>query len=93
MAELISVSPDPPVQGQSAEICYDFDGTSHTQVQLDFTWTPSSITSPSSITVTKDEPCKSITIPSNATTLTIEDTTDVSDNWSGTITPSSGEGG
>lgn len=73
MVDRISINPEPPTQGASAEICYDFLNTQADSIDLEFKWEPPSVTEPSGINVTPEEPCRTITIPDDATALEIQD--------------------
>ena len=72
MTQRISATPDPVGQGQELTICYGFDDLPDSSVQLDLDWDPAG--PPSSITVTADEPCQTVSVPINAEDLVIRDT-------------------
>jgi hypothetical protein len=65
---VITISPDPPTQGQSMEITYT--GTPGTTLNIE--WTPDA--QPTSVTIGPDGKAK-ITVPSNATAGKITDPT------------------
>lgn len=67
----ISIDPDPPVHGQSLTVCYDFAGTNLQKVTLVLTFTPGGIVT---LELLPGVPCKSVLVPSNATSLKIVDT-------------------
>lgn len=86
---LITVTPDPPVAGQSATICYDFSKLENppASITLSLTWSPSSVTGPTTVTVTPTQHCVTITVPDDATGLTVDDPTDNSLPWDGPVAP------
>ncbi len=68
MPPTISLSPLPPVQGQTATICYS-GGT--LPITLQIVWTPPGV-GPSTVTIDADG-CTDITIPDSATSISIRD--------------------
>jgi hypothetical protein len=82
----ISFSPNPPVQGESVEICYDFTGLSITSTTLVVTFSPGG--SPTSYSVSTEIPCFTITVPGSATSFLIHDSSKNSpDNGSMIVKP------
>ena len=74
MPQRISISPSPPKAGDTAEVCYDFDGLSITTGQLKITWDLiGGTTKVETITVTADSPCSTVTVPANAGLFLISD--------------------
>lgn len=71
----ITIDPDPPVQGQSVTVCYDFAGTALQKVDLVLSYTPSGTVL---VTVTPAAPCAIAAVPGNATSLKIVDLTGTS---------------
>lgn len=81
MTASIDIDPDPPVQGQPLEICYN--GTlPHT---LEITWVPAG--SPTSVTCPKPNGCATITVPSNAVSINIHDPSGDAEDESRTVDP------
>ena len=83
----ITFNPDPPVQGRTLEVCYDFDGSGLTSTTLRVTFDPGGQTSDHDLTAQDD--CAKITVPANATSIRVEDLSGVSATRSSPVTPSS----
>ena len=66
----ITLVPDPPIQGQNVEICYDFAGSGVTSATLRVTFTPGGSTE---YPVKVDDPCVTVFVPENATSILVED--------------------
>ena len=80
---LISVNPDPMVQGETAQVCYDFGGNPGS-VTLDITWTPPGY--PTEVTIVANGSlCQEIDVPEDAELVLIEDRTGKSPDYAGTI--------
>jgi hypothetical protein len=77
LPDRITVNPDPMEAGKSALICYDFTGLTSTSVQLSFTWDPAG--SPSSLELTSDDPCQTITVPEANTVLIVDESAQSAD--------------
>ena len=85
MTQRITISPNPPVAGQQLEICYDFTGMPGTSsATLNIDWTPDSVPS-TSVEVTAEEPCVTITVPLDADTYLIKDETGESEDLGGVV--------
>lgn len=74
LPDLITISPDPPVPGQDAEICFKFAEGHPSPISLEVTWTPvvgqaSTVT----VQVSREAPCVKVHVPSNAATFLIVD--------------------
>jgi len=67
----ISLNPDPPVQGQNVNVCYNFDGTTLAQTTLEVTFDPGAHSS--NHTVTPDDPCATVVVTDDATSIIVED--------------------
>jgi len=74
----ITFDPNPPVQGQSLDICYNFSGSGITQTTLRVTFDPGGQTSDHDVTDTSN--CVTITVPLNATSIVVEDLSGTSPN-------------
>lgn len=68
----ITLNPDPPVAGQTLEICYDFSGLGLDKMRLRVTFDPD-VVSPAEYSVTPDHPCVTILVPEGAQSITVED--------------------
>lgn len=66
----ITLSPRPPVAGQSLTICYE--GGPY-PVTLGLDWRPAG--TPTSVTLTAANHCQKVTVPTNATSLAVTDPT------------------
>lgn len=76
MAELqrISFNPDPPVQGEEVEICYNFDGSGISSTTLEVTFTTASGSLlVSSHEVTAGGNCFKLGVPADAETILVHD--------------------
>jgi len=82
----ISYTPNPPVQGRSLTICYDFAGSGITATTLRVTFSPGGGSSDHD--VSDSDPCVTITVPGNAESITIEDLDGDSPTKSGGVSPS-----
>lgn len=73
----ISITPDPPVAGQSATICYDFENSGETgTVKLQVTWTMADGTEQSeTIKVDPTDPCEQVDVDKDARFLNVQDLT------------------
>jgi hypothetical protein len=85
---LISVSPDPPIGGQNATVCYDFgDTTEGPSITLKVQWT---IVADGqvidSVTVSPSDRCDTIQVPSNAGSVLISDPTQQSADYGSAVT-------
>ncbi|MFN3244820.1 MAG: hypothetical protein ACE37K_25180 [Planctomycetota bacterium] len=74
----ISFDPTPPVRGQSVTICYDFDGAGITSTTLRVTFDPGGQSSDHD--VSDQNHCVTITVPSDAKSILVEDLSGVSPN-------------
>lgn len=61
-----SISPDPPVAGKTAKLCYDFKGSGITSAPTTIKWVPTTIPA-TVLTLTTAEHCREINIPAGAT--------------------------
>jgi len=66
MAIRITVTPDPPIAGQLAQFCYDFDNSGITETTINIRWVPTSLPD-NELSLSKDEPCAYLQIPGSAT--------------------------
>lgn len=70
----ITLNPDPPVQGQEVDICYDFVGSGVTSTRLRVTFTSSTGDPPGAeYEVDEANNCVKVTVPSDAETILVED--------------------
>ncbi|MCK5940913.1 MAG: hypothetical protein KAI24_02995 [Planctomycetes bacterium] len=72
----ITLDPDPPVRGSSLEVCYDFDGSGQTTTTLRVTFDPGG--QQTDHDVHDQSPCFSLTVPTNASSIRVEDLSGVS---------------
>lgn len=71
MTARISVTPNPATPSAAITICYDFSGGATSPVTLSLDWDPAQ--SPTSITLSADEPCKEVLAGAAADGLIISD--------------------
>lgn len=81
----ITLDPDPPKQGSQVTICYDFDGSGVESTTLRVTFSPSGVAT--SCPVSKKAPCATVTVPSDATSITVEDEDGPSPDKIAPVTP------
>jgi hypothetical protein len=82
---LITVHPDPLVEGQQGKVCYDFDSITQ-PVVLKITWTLIDGTDiVENVTVDPKSPCHAITPPADCLTVNIYDTSGVSPDYGGAV--------
>lgn len=81
----ISLNPQDPVQDKDVTICYDFNGSGLTQTTLEVSFSPGSDTA--DYTVTADNPCVTIHVPANATSIIVTDQSGVSPPESAEVRP------
>ncbi len=86
MTERISVSPDPMRRGESARVCYEFDGLPATEVHLHVTWTPGG-TQTITITNDADPACTDLDVPDDALAVVIVDGSGQSEDYAGAVDP------
>lgn len=88
LPQLISVTPAPPVCGQTAKICYDFAGAppGTNQVTLEVQFDPPNGPT-QQIQLTLTEPCAEVDVPADASTLEITDLNGHSRTWRGLCDP------
>lgn len=72
MTQRISLDPDPPVQGQPVEICYDFSGLELNSTRLKVTFKPQT-EAPTEHTVTPGDNCVTVQVPAGAESILVED--------------------
>lgn len=84
MTHRISATPDPVADGEQTSICYDFSDGATSPVTLTLNYDPP--TPSEQITLSSDEPCKTVTVPANATGLIIEDQSGQSEDRAVTVT-------
>lgn len=79
LPDLISCNPDPPVAGQTVEICFDFQpgNPSPITLQVDFSLKPSGVGS-TTVQVSDTQKCGTVTVPSNADGMLVTDPTGTS---------------
>ena len=83
MPDLITLKPDPPIQGQDVEICYDFpQGVD--EVDLKVTFTPGGTTTHR---VTAADPCVDVPVPDDATTILVQDMSGASADKAAPVVP------
>ena len=86
--QLISVTPDPPVAGESLTICYSASVTP--PICLDLTWVPTGPPDSVPIPPNQDPRCKTITVPLNATSILIDDPSGQSQSFASSVLPGGG---
>jgi len=81
LPDLISCVPDPPTRGNPVEICFDFREGDPSPIVLTVEFsTPAGLKS-QTITVSHEDPCESVDVPSDATGMTVKDPTGTSDTF------------
>ena len=90
MAEqLISVTPDPPVAGESLTICYSASAA-NPPASLDITWTPPGPPDEVSVPPNQDPRCETITVPLSADSILIDDPSGQSQSFGSLVQPGGG---
>lgn len=81
----ISVTPTPPKQGDTCTVCYDFAEGDPSPVHLRITWSSASGDDHEDIYPTEESPCVTVTVPSDAISVLIEDLTGGSADYSSSV--------
>ena len=93
MAEqLISVTPDPPVAGESLTICYSASAA-NPPPSLNITLTPPGPPDEVRVPPNQDPRCETITVPLNATNILIDDPSGQSQSFGSAVRPGGGGDG
>ena len=85
MTQRISLNPEPPIQGQGVEVCYDFRGTDLSQTTLRVIFDPGGASTDHD--VTPASPCVTVSVPGNATSIKVEDLTGDSPDKTSEVDP------
>lgn len=84
---LISITPKPPIAGQSATVCYDFE-PGQAALELSLTWFDEDgekIGDTIILDVSPESPCVTVDVPADADSYTIQDDSGKSAGISGFV--------
>ena len=84
MTSLITITPNPAPKGSDIQICYDFSQGATSPVTLTLDWDPSQ--QPSSVTLSAEDNCTTVSVNDNAKGLLISDDTGQSEDDGVTLT-------
>lgn len=82
----ITLNPDPPVQGQSVTICYDFDGAGVDATRIRVTFGPGEDAVTYALEV--EDNCITITVPDGSTSIEVVDLEGSSPTRTAPVSPS-----
>lgn len=80
MTDFFSTDPTKGVPGQALKVCFDFGAAGITgPIEIKLDWGPSAVPDETA-TLTAANPCKTVTVPANATSLLLIDSSNTSED-------------